>query len=155
MLVKLIDLVNSVKVFLSQKILLRWLTFLLWSQTMILIGLLFWIYFFLLTLVFVPQWISLVLIMFLSQFPLTFYHIHNRIPHFITLLMAILVLIVMAFVIIWEMFHGKTFFNSVPLLLLVNFVSHFRLKFMCKSLIESIRSSLTHLHGFQLLVLLP
>ena len=94
-------------------------------------------------------------IMFLSQFPLTFYHIHNRIPHFITLLMAVLVLIVMVFGIIWEMFHRRTFFNSVPLLLLVNFVSHFRLKFMCKSLIESIRSSLTYLHGFQLLVLLP
>ena len=41
------------------------------------------------------------------------------------------------------------------LLLLVNFVSGFRLEFMYMSLIESIRSSLTHLHGFQLLVLLP
>ena len=47
------------------------------------------------------------------------------------------------------------FLNSVLLLLLVNFVSGFRLELMCISLIEIIRSSLTHLHGFQLLVLLP
>ena len=34
--------------------------------------------------------------------------------------MAILVLTGAAFMIIWEMFHGKIFLNSVPLLLLVN-----------------------------------
>ena len=51
-LVELIDLVNSVIIFLSQMTLLRWFTFLLGSQTIILIVLLFWIYFFLLTLVF-------------------------------------------------------------------------------------------------------
>ena len=45
--------------------------------------------------------------------------------------------------------------NSVLLLLLVNFVSGFRLKLMYISLIVNIRSSLTHLHDFQLLVLLP
>ena len=39
--------------------LLRWLTFLLGSQTVILTVLLFWIYFFLLMLVFVLQWLSL------------------------------------------------------------------------------------------------
>ena len=39
--------------------------------------------------------------------------------------------------------------------MLVNFVSGFRLELMCISLIESIRSSFTHLHGIQLLVLLP
>ena len=39
--------------------------------------------------------------------------------------------------------------------LLVNFVSGFRLELMYISLIVSIRSNLTHLHGFQLLVLLP
>ena len=48
-LVELIDLVNSVITFLSQMTLLRWLTFLLGSQTVILIVLLFWISFFLLT----------------------------------------------------------------------------------------------------------
>ena len=41
------------------------------------------------------------------------------------------------------------------MLLLVNFVSGFRLEFMYMSFIESIRSRLFHLHGFQLLVLLP
>ena len=42
--------------------------------------------FFLLTLVFVLQWLSLhweILIMLLSQFPLTFHQIHNGMPHFI------------------------------------------------------------------------
>ena len=46
-LMELIDLVNSVIIFLSQMTLLRWSTFLLGSQTVILIVLLFWIYFFL------------------------------------------------------------------------------------------------------------
>ena len=50
--------------------------------------------------------------------------------------------------------HGKIFLNSVLLLVLVNFVSGYRLELMCISLIESVRSNLTHLHGFQLLVLL-
>ena len=45
-LVELIDLVNSVIIFLPQMTLLRWLTFLRGSQTVILIVLLFWIYFF-------------------------------------------------------------------------------------------------------------
>ena len=44
---------------LSQMTLLRWLTFLLGSQTVILRVLLFWIYLFLLMLVFVLQWLSL------------------------------------------------------------------------------------------------
>ena len=58
-LVELIDLVNSVIIFLSQMTLLRWLTFLRGSQTVILIVLLFWNYFFLLMLVFVLQWLFL------------------------------------------------------------------------------------------------
>ena len=49
----------SVIIFLSQMTLLKWLTFLLGSQTVIFIVLLFWIYFFLLMLVFVLQWLSL------------------------------------------------------------------------------------------------
>ena len=96
-LLELIDLVNS------QATLLRWLTFLHESQTVILIVLLFWTYFFLLTLVFVLQWLSLhleILIMLLSQFPLTFHEIHNRIPRFIAELMTILMVIGMVFVII-------------------------------------------------------
>ena len=57
--------------------LLKWLT---------LTVLLSWIYFFLLMLVFVLQWFSLhweILIMLLSQFPLTFHQICNRMPNFI------------------------------------------------------------------------
>ena len=83
--------------------LLRWLTFLLGSQTVILIVLVFWIYFFLLALVFALQWLSLhceILIMFLGQFPLAFRQIHNGMPGFIAKLMTILVLIGMVFVII-------------------------------------------------------
>ena len=102
-LVELIDLVNSDILFLSQMTFLRCLTFLLGSQTVTLTVLLFWTYFFLLMLVFVLQWLSLhweILIMLLSQFPLTFHHIHNRMPCFITLLMTILVLIGMVF--IWD-----------------------------------------------------
>ena len=45
--------------------------------------------------------------------------------------------------------------NSVLLLLQVSFVSGHRLELMYISIIVSIRSSLTHLHGFQLLVQLP
>ena len=59
----------------SHMTLLRWLTFVLASLTMTLTVLLFWIYLFLLTLVFILQWLSLqweILIMLLSQFPLTF-----------------------------------------------------------------------------------
>ena len=44
-LMELIDLVNSVIIFLSQMTLLRWLTFLLGSKTVILIVLFFRIYF--------------------------------------------------------------------------------------------------------------
>ena len=47
------------------------------------------------------------------------------------------------------------YLNSVLLLLLVKFVSWFRLELMYISLIVSIRSNLTHLYGFQQLVLLP
>ena len=74
-LVELIGLVNSLIIFLSQMTLLRWLTFLLGSLTVIIAVLLFWIYLFLLMLIFVLQWLSLrwkILIMLLSQFPLTF-----------------------------------------------------------------------------------
>ena len=49
-------------------------------------------------------------------------------------------------------FNGLFFIKVYKL---VNFTSGFRLQLMHISLIKSIRSSLTHLHGFQLLVLLP
>ena len=70
---------------------------------------------------------------------------------FIAQLMTILMLTRMVFLIIWEMFHEKISSNSVVLVLLVNFVSGFRLELMYVSIILNIRSSLTHLHGFQLL----
>ena len=54
-----------------------------------------------------------------------------------------------------EICQGRISLNSVPLLLHVNFLSGFRLELMYISLIVSIRSNLTHLHGFQLLVQLP
>ena len=75
---------------------------------MILTALFFWIYLFLLTLVFVLQCFShhwKILIMLLYQFSLTFHHINNGIPHLITLLMTILLLIGTVIVINWEMFH--------------------------------------------------
>ena len=78
-MVELVELVNSV--FLSQMILLRWLTFQFKSLTETLVILLFWIYFFLLTLVFVLQQLSLhwkIVIMLLSQFPLTDFPINLK-----------------------------------------------------------------------------
>ena len=76
-------------------------------------------------------------------------------PHFIIYFMAILVLIGMVFIIIWEMFHGQISLSLVLLLLLVNFVSRFRLELMYALLNVSISSILINLHGFQLLVMLP
>ena len=86
----------------------------------------------------------------LSQFRLSFCQTQNRMPYFIVELMSILVLIGMVFVIIGEMFHGRISLNSVLLLLLVNFVSEFRVESMYISCIVSIKSRVTHLHGFQL-----
>ena len=60
--------------------------------------------------------------------------------------MTIPVLTGMTFVIIGESFHGKISLNLMLLLLLVNFVSGFRLELMYISLIASIMSSLTYLH---------
>ena len=69
---ELIDLVNSVIIFRSQTTLFKWLAFLLGGLTVTLTSLLFWIYFFILTLEFVLQWLSLhwkIMIMLLSQLP--------------------------------------------------------------------------------------
>ena len=82
---------------------------------LILTVLLFWIYFFLVTLVFVRQWLSPhleILIMLLSQFPYTSHYIHNRMPRFIELLKTILLLVGTVFVIIWEMFHVRISLDS-------------------------------------------
>ena len=50
--------------------------------------------------------------------------------------------------------HGRIPLSSVLLLLLVSFLSGLGLELMYISLTENTRSSLIHLHGFQLLVLL-
>ena len=71
--------------------------------------------------------------------------IRNTMLHSGGNLKNIFVLIGTVFMIIWEMFHGMIPLNSVLLLLLVNFVSAFRLKLMYISLIVSIRSILTDL----------
>ena len=52
--------------------------------------------------------------------------------------MTILVLIGMAILIIWEMFHGRISLSWVLLMLLVNYVSRFRLELMYISLTKSI-----------------
>ena len=85
-------------IFLSQMPLLRWLTFLLGfldcdcqSPAALVM------YIFIVTLVFVPQWLSLhweILIIFLFQFPLTFIQTQKGMPIIIAQLMTILVLIV-------------------------------------------------------------
>ena len=96
-LVELIDLVNSVII--SND--LRWLTFLFASQPVVFTVLLFWIFSSdasLCSAVVSLQWE--ILIMLLSQFPLTFHHINNVMPRFIALLMTILVIIGTVYVII-------------------------------------------------------
>ena len=155
--VELINLVNSVITFLSQMTLLRWLTFLLGSQTVILIVLLFWIFLssdanICSTMAFAPLGNSDHVVVSVSiDFPTnsqqdaSFHGIaydYSRAD--------------------WDglrdhlrMFHGRISLNLVLLLLLVNFVSGFRLELMYIYHIENITSSLIHLHGFQLLVLLP
>ena len=91
MLVNLIDLYNfSISIDLTQMV-----NFPTWisdcdSQSPALMD------FFFLMLEFVLQWLSLhwkILIILLSQFPLTFHHTHNGVTHFTALLMTILMLI--------------------------------------------------------------
>ena len=151
---KLTDLQNSVIICLSQMTLLRWLTFLLGSLILN-VTFLSWIFFFLLTIVFVLQWLSLhweILICCLS-----FHWLSSKLKTrcFVSLYsLTIPMLIGTVFIIIWEMLHGRISLNTVVLLLLVNFVIRFRLELMYISLVVNIRSNLIHLHGFQLLVLL-
>ena len=105
-------------------------------------------------LLFVLQWLSLhweILIM-LSQFPLTFHQIQSGCPVSSHSLWLFACWLGAVFVIIWEMFHGRISLNSALLLLLVNFVSGFKLELIY---IVIVRSSLTQLLGFWLLVLLP
>ena len=89
--------------------------------------------------------IAFILIILLSQFPLIYQQTQNGMPCFIAKLTTILVLIGMVFVVIWEMFHRRV----------GSCIYFFQLKLMYISLIVSIKSNLTHLLGFQLLVLVP
>ena len=122
-------------------ILLRWLTFLLGSLTVALAVLLFFIHFYLLMLVFVLQWLSLlweILIMLLSRFPLTFHQTQNKTGYPISLYdYSCAVLDGLQ-----DMFQRIISLSSVLLLLLVNFLSWLRLELMYISFIVSIRSSL-------------
>ena len=150
-LVQLTDTVNSVIILLSQMTLLRWLTFLIRSQTVILVVLPFWIYLFLVMLVFVLQQLSLhweILISVSIESPSSsqqdslFHHIAYHYSR----------LIGMVFMIIWEMFHGR----------ISKLAASAAASELCEWVqvgidvyIPHIRSSLIHLHSFQLLVLLP
>ena len=104
-------------IFLSQMIFLRCLTFLLKSLTVKLIVLLFRIYFFLLTLVFILQWFSLHCIKKLwSYCCLSLYGLSSKLKRrcFISLhTYDILGLIGMVFMIIWDMFYERISLNSV------------------------------------------
>ena len=157
-LVELINLVNPVIIFLSQMTLPRWLTFLLGFQVLILIVLLFWIYLFLLTLVFVLQWLSLyyeILIMLLSQFSLTYFPSNSQRDAAFRRL---------AYVnsrTDWDGLRGHLRDVSWEDIFKIGasaaseFCEWVQVGINVYILIENIRSSLTHLHDFQLLLLLP
>ena len=138
---------NSVIIFLFQMTLLKWLTCLLESLTVNLIFLLFWT-----TMTFSPLGNSDHVVVSVSfdfllnsKWDARFHHIaydyscadwdglHNHLKN-----------------LLWE-----DIFKLSLLLVPVNFLSWFRLELMYISVIKNIRSNLTHLHGFQQLVLLP
>ena len=143
----LISLVDYVIIFLFQTTLLRWLTFLIGSQTVILTILLFWIYF-LLMLVFFYNGFPFIGKFWSCSCPSFYLFSINSLQN--TCFDACFDVFGTVFVIIW----WEDISNSV-LLLLVHFASRFRLQLICKSLIVTIRSSFTCLHPFHLLVLLP
>ena len=153
---ELIDLVNSVTFFLSQMALLRWLIFLLGSLTVILTFMLFWIYLVLLMLVFVLQWLSLhweihAIVSVSIDFPI---NSKGDAPfHCIAYDWACAD---------WDGVYDclrdvrwEDIFKISASAAGSEFVSGFRLELRYISLIISIRSSLTHLYGFQLLFQLP
>ena len=139
-------LVNSVIIFLSQTTLLRQLTFILRSMTDSHSPALLDLFLsseasICSTMTFPPLGKSDHVVVSVSiEFPI---NSKQDVP-FIVLLLTILMLIGMVFVIIWEMLHGRISLKSVPLLLLVNFVTGFRSELMHISIV-SIRSNLSHL----------
>ena len=128
--------------------LLRWLTFPVGSQTVILTVLLFWISFFLLMLLFVIQWLYLQLgnsdhvnvsvsLCFPSnsQQDALFHHIA----------FTILILNGTVFLIIWEMFHERMSLKSLLLLLVLYYVSRFRLELSLSLIVSlSLNVSIPH-----------
>ena len=76
---------------------------------------------------------------------------------FITEHLIVLVLIGMLFVVILdlEMLHWRISLSWMLLLMFINFVTGLLLELMYTSLTINIRSCLIHLHGFQVLLLLP
>ena len=140
-MVELIDLVNSVTIFLCQTNLLRWLTFLLGSQIVILTFVLFLDLFFssdasiCSTMAFSPLENSdHVVVSVFINFPSDCQQ--DALSHCIA----------------YD--YSRADWDSLCYLLLVNFVIGFKLELMYISLIVSIKSNPTHLHGFQWLVLL-
>ena len=127
--------------------LLRWLTFLFGFLTMTLTVLLYWIYFFLLTLVFVLQWLSLhwELLMLLSQFPSSLRQTQKGMPRFIVLFMTSPVdwdgLRNHLRDVPWDIFKLAAFAGSSK------FCDWFQ-ESMYISLIVNIRLSFTHPHDF-------
>ena len=134
----------------SQTTLLRWLTFLFASQDLLLTVLLFWIYFFLLTLIFVLQWLSSIAklwsccclsfhwLSIILRTDAPFHHIayeYSRAN--------------------WDsLCHhlrdvpSKDTLMLVLLLLLVIFLNEFRLEWIYLSLIKGIKLSFAHIHCF-------
>ena len=115
---------------------------------------LFWIYFFLLTLVFVLKWLSSI-VKFWSCCCLSFHWLSAKLKMGCPISLHWLFLCWLGQS-SWSLrdVPREDILISVLLLLLVNFVSGFRLELMHTLLIISIRSNLAYLHGFQLLVLL-
>ena len=144
-------------IFLSQTTMFRWWTLLLGSLTVTLTVLLYWVFFSW------PSTCSRIIFLPLENSDHVSASVAISFPSssigdalfYRAAYMTILVLIGTVFVIIWKMLHGKISLNLVPLLLVLNSMSWSRLEFMYVSLIINIRSSLTHLYGFQLLVLMP
>ena len=152
-LVELIDLVNSVIIFLSQMTLLRWLILLFGSQTVILIVLLLNVFLssdasICCTMAFPPLRNSDHVVVSVSIDSIKFTMGCPVSLHSLWLFLCLLGWSSWSFErcsmrgYLWTWCCGAA-------------VSGFRLELVYISLIENIRSSLIHLYGFQLLVLLP
>ena len=128
--------------------LLRWLTFPVGSQTVILTVLLFWISFFLLMLLFVIQWLYLQLgnsdhvnVSVSIYFPSNSQQ--DALFHYIAF--TILILNGTVFLIIWEMFHERMSLKSLLLLLVLYYVSRFRLELSLSLIVSlSLNVSIPH-----------